>query len=74
MVTLTIKPEIVKEKSKMNYQERKEQRKQHYEKHIKGWKQRPCSACSGSGRYDSHGSPKCGACEGTGKETYKPQT
>lgn len=28
-----------------------------------------CSACSGSGRYDHNGSPKCGACEGTGKDT-----
>jgi hypothetical protein len=26
-----------------------------------------CTACSGSGRYDRHGSPACGACDGTGK-------
>ena len=26
-----------------------------------------CSACCGSGRYDSFNSPKCGCCEGTGK-------
>lgn len=26
-----------------------------------------CVACSGSGRYDTTGSPKCGACNGTGK-------
>lgn len=28
----------------------------------------PCLACNGSGRYDTTGSPKCGACRGTGKE------
>lgn len=26
-----------------------------------------CTACSGSGRYDHNGSPKCGQCQGTGK-------
>lgn len=26
-----------------------------------------CAACSGSGVYDDHGSPACGACEGTGR-------
>lgn len=25
-----------------------------------------CTACNGSGRYDSKGSPKCGACRGRG--------
>jgi hypothetical protein len=25
-----------------------------------------CSACSGSGHYDTNGSPPCGACSGTG--------
>lgn len=25
-----------------------------------------CPACSGSGRYDVKGSPKCGSCNGTG--------
>ena len=29
---------------------------------------KPCVACSGSGRYDSTGSPKCSACNGTGKQ------
>ncbi len=52
--------------------ERKNERKEFYEKFIKGWKTRPCSSCSGSGYYDSNGSPKCGACEGSGKEKYKP--
>lgn len=26
-----------------------------------------CVACSGSGRYDHNGSPKCGGCNGTGR-------
>lgn len=56
----------------MNFLERKEQRKKHYESKIKGWKLRPCTACSGSGYYDAKGSPKCSACNGTGKERYKP--
>lgn len=30
-----------------------------------------CSACSGSGRYDNTGSPKCGACCGLGIERGK---
>lgn len=55
----------------MNFRERKQARTEHYEKYVKGWKQRACSACNGSGYYDDNGSPKCGACEGTGKETYK---
>lgn len=27
-----------------------------------------CVACNGSGVYDTTGSPKCGSCDGTGKE------
>lgn len=27
-----------------------------------------CGACSGSGIYDTGGSPKCGSCNGTGVE------
>lgn len=27
-----------------------------------------CTACNGSGYYDAKGSPKCGACEGSGLE------
>ncbi len=27
-----------------------------------------CTACSGSGYYDSDGSPPCGSCNGTGQE------
>ena len=51
------------------YEERKAKRTERYNK-DKGLKQRPCSACNGSGRYDSKGSPNCGACGGTGKERY----
>jgi DnaJ-class molecular chaperone len=57
----------------MDFKERKQERKEHYEQNVKGWKQRVCSACSGSGYYDSFNSPKCGACNGTGKERYKPE-
>jgi DnaJ-class molecular chaperone len=56
----------------MDFKERKEARIEYYEKHVKGWKDRPCGACNGSGYYDHNGSPKCGACNGTGKEKYKP--
>ena len=28
-----------------------------------------CIACNGSGKYDNFGSPDCGSCEGTGRET-----
>lgn len=56
----------------MDFKERKQKRIEHFEKYVKGWKQRPCTACNGSGYYDHNGSPKCGACNGTGKEMYKP--
>lgn len=58
----------------MTFHERKADRKEYYLKWVYGWKQCLCSACAGSGRYDNHGSPKCSACNGTGKETYKPIT
>lgn len=54
------------------FHERKKERKEHYEKWVKEWKQRPCGACNGSGYYDHDNSPPCGACDGTGKETYNP--
>ena len=54
------------------YAERKEARRIHFEQNVKGWKLRPCLACNGSGHYDHNGSPKCGACNGTGKGRYKP--
>jgi hypothetical protein len=33
-----------------------------------------CAACSGSGVYDDHGSPACGACDGTGRTRDTPRT
>jgi DnaJ-class molecular chaperone len=58
----------------MTFGERKQLRKDYYEKYIKGWKTRACVACNGSGHYDHNGSPKCGGCDGSGKEKYKEQT
>ena len=58
----------------MDFHERKKWRTEQYFKYEYGQKLRPCSACSGSGIYDNTGSPKCGACEGTGKERYKSVT
>lgn len=55
----------------MTFQERKQARKDYYFKFVYKWKQRDCSACNGSGKYDNCGSPDCGACDGTGKEFYK---
>ena len=56
----------------MGFRERKEQRKKYYEENIKGWKLVEYTSCSGSGYYDDTGSPKCGACNGTGRERNKP--
>tara|TARA_B100000700_G_scaffold131064_1_gene146625 strand:+ start:8944 stop:9123 length:180 start_codon:yes stop_codon:yes gene_type:complete len=56
-----------------DFYKRKQERKDYYEKNIKGWKLRDCIACNGSGYYDHNNSPKCSACEGTGKERYKPK-
>ena len=55
----------------MDFYERKKARTEHYEKFIKNCKLRPCTACNGSGYYDDNGSPKCGCCNGTGKERVK---
>lgn len=55
----------------MNFHERKKQRKEWFFRFRFGWKERPCGACSGSGYYDYHGSPKCSACAGTGRERYR---
>jgi len=46
-------------------------RKEYYLKYTYGWKLRKCIACNGSGRYDSHDSPQCDGCDGSGKERYK---
>lgn len=51
----------------MNFSERKQYRKDYYFKYIFKRKLIKCIACNGSGRYDSHGSPKCSSCDGTGK-------
>lgn len=59
----------------MNFKDRKKLRKEYFEKYVKGWKLRPCTACNGSGYYDNSikGTiPKCGSCDGTGKERYIP--
>ena len=55
------------------FHERKAERAEHRARFVHGWKQRPCGACNGSGRYDHNGSPPCGACDGTGKESVPPQ-
>ncbi len=54
-----------------DFHTRKAERKERYERFVKGWRLRKCSACNGSGRYDSTGSPRCGACNGTGRERFK---
>ena len=56
----------------MNFYERKKERADRYHSTVEGWKIRNCTACAGSGHYDSDGSPPCGACDGTGDEKYKP--
>jgi DnaJ-class molecular chaperone len=55
----------------MNFHERKEKRKLSFFKNIYKVKLRKCTACGGSGIYDSYKSPPCSACNGTGKERYK---
>ncbi len=44
----------------------------YYQRFIYGWKLVKCTACNGSGHYDHHGAPKCGACAGSGKTREKP--
>ena len=34
-------------------------------------KQKTCTACNGSGKFDSTKHPDCSACDGTGKEEYR---
>ena len=63
---------LVMDNSNSDYYRRKEQRRRYYNDFMKGWKERPCGACAGSGYYDDNGSPKCESCNGTGKEKYKP--
>ena len=58
----------------MDYMQRKAARTEHYNRFVFGWRLRQCVACSGSGRYDTTGSPDCGACDGTGKTRYNTAT
>ena len=57
----------------MNYRERKAARKEYYLKFEYKWKQIKCISCNGSGYYDHNGSPPCGGCDGTGKESISPE-
>lgn len=52
----------------VDYQARKQARRDYYVQCVHGQKLKPCCACSGSGYYDHNGSPACGSCAGTGKE------
>lgn len=54
--------------------QRKLTRTEYYFRFVFGWKLRKCSACNGSGYYDSMGNPTCQACNGTGKERFKSVT
>ena len=38
-----------------------------------GYKKNICCSCNGSGYYDNHNSPSCGACEGLGSNFFKGQ-
>lgn len=60
--------------SMSTFHERKSARKDYFFRFIAGWKEQPCTACSGSGHYDHDGSPACGGCDGTRKERVRPVT
>jgi len=53
------------------WKELKKRRTEHYNKNVYGWKERPCTACNGTGHYDHNGSPLCESCNGTKKEKYR---
>jgi hypothetical protein len=55
----------------IGFRERKARRKAHFFKFRYGWIERICTACAGSGRYDHYHSPRCGCCNGTGKERVR---
>ncbi len=57
----------------MSWTERKKERTEHFNKYVKGWRMVKCTACNGSGYYDHNGSPRCGSCDGTGKERVSPE-
>jgi hypothetical protein len=54
----------------------------HDQKHLRSvdyWRrhgvgEEACMACSGSGRYDHHGSPACSSCDGRGRKRAKLHT
>ena len=57
-----------------NRQKYKELKRLYYENYIHGNKSITCTACNGSGYYDTtiRGRvPKCESCEGTGREKQK---
>lgn len=58
----------------MTWMERKAERREYFERYVKGWKQVKCPACNGSGRYDHNGAPACGLCDGTGKIKEPPMS
>lgn len=51
-----------------SYPHKKLWRTIHFYKYYYKNKLVTCTACNGSGCYDSTNSPKCGRCNGTGKE------
>lgn len=53
-----------------DFHERKKERTRRYYNKVHGYKLGLCSACNGSGKYDSFESPPCGVCNGTGKIRY----
>ena len=55
----------------MNYQERKQNRTEKFLNEVYKKKLIVCTACNGSGYYDSQRSPKCECCKGTGKVKEK---
>lgn len=58
----------------MNFKKRKEERTKYFFLFVYQWRLKICSACNGSGYYDSNFNkriPKCGLCKGTGKVKYK---
>lgn len=56
------------------FHERKAARRDYYLRYIAGWKEQPCTACSGSGHYDHDGASECGGCDGTRVERVRPET
>ncbi len=55
------------------WHERKHARSIEYWCHH-GVDEETCTACSGSGHYDHHGSPACAGCDGTGRKRGRLNT